>query len=98
MRNIITYKAYERALKDISKIKGTKIDKDLDEIIEKLIKGEHPGNKVHNLQKTSVAKSGLTGLKELHITGELLLIYRHINTKLELVDICRNHKDLMKRY
>jgi mRNA-degrading endonuclease YafQ of YafQ-DinJ toxin-antitoxin module len=98
VRQVVKYRAYEKALKDICKIKGSKLDKTIEVIVDKLVKDEHPGNFVHNLHRTSVDKSGLTGLKELHITGELLLIFRKVEDKLELVDICKNHKDLMKRY
>ena len=98
MRQVIKHRLYERALKDINKAKGVNIQPVLDDIIHKLATDQHPGNHVHNLQKTSVAKSGLTGLAELHITGELLLIFRKSPNSIELVDICKNHKDLKKRY
>ena len=98
MRKIITHNAYDKSLKNIQKIKGSKIEDDIKIIVSKLSKDEHPGCSVHCLHKTATNKSGMAGLRELHITGELLLIFRKVDNNLELVDICRNHKDLKKRY
>ena len=96
MYEVIEYELYKKKRKYVEKLgQLSRLDKTIYNIRQENYGGSFSD---HPLQKTSKAKSGLDKLRECHVTGEILLIYRKINNKIELVDICKNHKDLDKLY
>jgi len=96
MYDVIEHNQYKKKRKFVEKLgQLSKLDKTINCIRQESYIGsffDHP------LQRTSRDKSGWTKLRECHVTGEILLIYRKTNNQLELIDICRNHKELDKKY
>lgn len=95
MRTVVKYKQYEKAVKEVERL-GFAVQ--LNDKIDMLVKSDVLHAHDHPLHRTSRHKSGISGLRELHVTGEILLIYRRIGQTVELVDICKNHKELRKKY
>lgn len=95
MREVIKYKQYEKAVKEVVRLGYAA---QLNSKVQALATSDNLLAHDHPLHKTSKQKSGISGLRELHVTGELLLVYRRVGQTLELIDICKNHKELRKKY
>lgn len=99
MREIVKYGNYLEDIKYIQKLTTRAILAKLGTLVNALVVDSQLSLSFdHPLHKTSRVKFGMLGWRELHVTGEILLIYRKADSKLELIDSCKNHKDLMKRY
>lgn len=99
IREIVKYDNYLKDIKYIQKLTTRAILAKLGTLVNALVVDSQRSLSFdHPLHKTSRVRSGMLNLIELHVTGEILLSYRKVDNKLELIDSCKNHKDLMKRY
>lgn len=89
---VITHSKYKKAYNKLLAKNKNDIVKDIDETVDKLMNYEITSQK-HN----HPLKGKLKGYNDLHIRGDIILIYKYENNKLHLIlHNVGSHKDVLE--
>ena len=89
---VITHSKYKKAYNKLLAKNRNDVVKDIDETVDKLMNYEITSQK-HN----HPLKGKLKGYNDLHITGDIILIYKYENNKLHLIlHNVGSHKDVLE--
>ena len=92
VNKIIKHTAYKNGIKKLKRKHQNDVLIDIKETVKKLVNYEITYQK-HNHQ----LKGGLKGYNDLHIRGDIILIYKYENNKLHLIlHNVGSHKDVLE--